>query len=306
MARHHQTLLRQRPQQLSLLAIVFVLTAGACTQAPADTPLTALSPPTRAVETPVVEPSAPLPLVTEVDLLETATRGWATLLATTLDDPLWVEAPIIGPEGLPTAATASEMRARVWTYLDGTWGVAQTITLSDQYILESNDGLPDVFGQDVIIPEATDDELRFLMPTAYANGPAVAAIGHDRMAWRLLSFVDQYGESPYIADAEIRDGQIIVWHNDCLTGCATGTLTPLGVTRIDGGYLVDDPPPTPPAPLPGEACVAGSFPDCVDPYGSGDWRYIVGWAQCVADFSGPSGSCEDLDGDGYAGYPDSG
>ncbi len=165
----------------------------------------------------------PSPLVTETDLLETATRDWATLLATTLDDPLWVEVPTIGPEGRPIAATASERRARVWTYLDGTWGVAQTITLSDQYILESGDGLPDVFGQDVIIPEATDDELRFLMPTAYANGPAVAAIGHNGAAWALLSFVDQFGESPYIADAEIRDGQIIVWHNDCLTGCTTAT-----------------------------------------------------------------------------------
>ncbi len=306
MARHQQTLHSQRPRRpLLLLAIMFVLTVGACTQEPNDSPLAAPSPSTPTTDTAVVEPSTPLPLVAEVDLLDVATRDWATLLATTLDDPLWVEAPTMGPEGLPTTATASEMRARIWTYLNGSWGVTQTIELPDQYILESSTGLPTVFGQDVIVPDATGNELRFLLPTAYANGPAVAAIGHDGTAWVLLSFVDQYGEWPYIVDAEIRDGTIIVWHNDCLTGCATGTLTPLGVTRIDGGYRVDDPPPTPPAPVPGEACEPGSFPDCVDQYDTGDWRYIVGWAQCVTDL-GPSGPCEDLDEDGYAGYPDTG
>lgn len=69
--------------------------------------------------------------------------------------------------------------------------------------------------------------------------------------------------------------------------------------------------PTPaPTLAPGELCdPADGSPDCTDATGEveGPFRYIVGYADCVEDF-GPEhayGLCTDLDGDGYAGYPDS-
>lgn len=70
--------------------------------------------------------------------------------------------------------------------------------------------------------------------------------------------------------------------------------------------------PTPSSTLtPGAACdPADGFPDCTDATGAHDGRfvYLEGYAQCVADFGSDEayGLCTDLDGDGRAGYPDSG
>lgn len=63
--------------------------------------------------------------------------------------------------------------------------------------------------------------------------------------------------------------------------------------------------------LPGEPCdPADGSPDCTDATGieGGGYRYIEGYADCVATFGGEEayGICFDLEGDGYAGYPDSG
>ncbi len=71
-----------------------VVAAGACTQASDDAPLAAPPPSIHVTQPVAVEPSTPLPLITEPDLLEVATRDWATLLAT-------------GPKGLSTTVTAS-------------------------------------------------------------------------------------------------------------------------------------------------------------------------------------------------------
>src|SRR4051812_47342840 len=66
-----------------------------------------------------------------------------------------------------------------------------------------------------------------------------------------------------------------------------------------------------PTPRPGEPCdpTAGS-PDCTDATGmeGGGYRYIEGYADCVATFGADEadGLCFDLDGDGRAGYPDAG
>ncbi len=55
----------------------------------------------------------------------------------------------------------------------------------------------------------------------------------------------------------------------------------------------------------GSACASGSHPDCIDPDGDGQHEYLKEGARCMAAL-GDSGLCSDLDGDGVAGYPDSG
>jgi len=58
---------------------------------------------------------------------------------------------------------------------------------------------------------------------------------------------------------------------------------------------------------PGDPCdPAAGDPDCTDNTVDGSFRIVEGFAQCVADFDGDTGICTDLDGDGYAMYPDSG
>jgi hypothetical protein len=67
-------------------------------------------------------------------------------------------------------------------------------------------------------------------------------------------------------------------------------------------------PPTTAAPplRPGDPCPLGSDPDCIDPEGDGQGMYLIGGADCMAAFPASPGLCSDLDGDGRAGYPDSG
>lgn len=57
---------------------------------------------------------------------------------------------------------------------------------------------------------------------------------------------------------------------------------------------------------PGDPCSQeeGS-PDCIDPENDGSATYLIGGADCMANSPLPE-MCADLDGDGYAGYPDGG
>ena len=56
---------------------------------------------------------------------------------------------------------------------------------------------------------------------------------------------------------------------------------------------------------PGDPCsLEEGSPDCIDPDGDGEGVYLLGGADCVAMYADAS-FCADLDGDGYAGYPDS-
>ena len=70
--------------------------------------------------------------------------------------------------------------------------------------------------------------------------------------------------------------------------------------------VAPSPPTSPPEPAPGAPCQLGSFTDCIDPDGDGEGTYLLDGADCMATFPGSPGLCTDLDGDGYAGYPDSG
>lgn len=64
------------------------------------------------------------------------------------------------------------------------------------------------------------------------------------------------------------------------------------------------------APAPGDPCdPAAGDPDCTDATGDATFRYVEGYADCVAEWSSAGqdeayGLCTDLDGDGTAGYPD--
>ena len=60
-----------------------------------------------------------------------------------------------------------------------------------------------------------------------------------------------------------------------------------------------------PTTVPGSSCVEGSSRDCIDPLGDGVFVYLIGGGDCIAAVPDPA-ICADLDGDGYAGYPDAG
>ena len=99
-----------------------------------------------------------------------------------------------------------------------------------------------------------------------------------------------------------------------LTATATATATavpsPTGPTPSPTGTSTLSPSPSPPLAA-GDPCdPADRSPDCTDATGieGGGFRYVEGYADCVATFGAEEadGLCFDLDGDGVAGYPDSG
>lgn len=75
----------------------------------------------------------------------------------------------------------------------------------------------------------------------------------------------------------------------------TSTTVPVPATAAPPSSLV-----------PGTPCTLGSNRDCIDPDADGRGTYLIGGGDCVAALGPHNGLCEDLDGDGYAGYPDSG
>lgn len=92
------------------------------------------------------------------------------------------------------------------------------------------------------------------------------------------------------------------------TTTAAPTTTKPGVTTTTkaAGTTTTDPSVDPVTGLkPGEPCsLEEGAPDCIDPDGDGEGVYLIAGNDCMA--SAPDVAlCEDLDGDGYAGYPDS-
>ena len=83
------------------------------------------------------------------------------------------------------------------------------------------------------------------------------------------------------------------------TGAPTVTSATAATTATSGTTATTQPSY-------GSACQKGSNPDCIDPDQDGRYEYLKGGADCVRDFGEDSGLCSDLDGDGVAGYPDSG
>jgi len=58
---------------------------------------------------------------------------------------------------------------------------------------------------------------------------------------------------------------------------------------------------------PGDPCSPEEgVPDCIDPDGDGQYVYLIGGSDCIDDNPGNPAICEDLDGDGTAGFPDQG
>jgi hypothetical protein len=85
------------------------------------------------------------------------------------------------------------------------------------------------------------------------------------------------------------------------TSSTTSTSTPTSETTETTGSTT---PSTTRPLLPGDPCELGSNPDCIDPDGDGNGVYLINGGACIAAL--PVELCADLDGDGVAGYPDSG
>ena len=83
------------------------------------------------------------------------------------------------------------------------------------------------------------------------------------------------------------------------TTTTAGVATTTATTPASSATTATTQPPY------GSACAAGSHPDCIDPDGDGSYEYLKNGAACMQRL-GESGLCSDLDGDGVAGYPDSG
>jgi hypothetical protein len=91
------------------------------------------------------------------------------------------------------------------------------------------------------------------------------------------------------------------------TTSTTSTTTSTTTTTTTTAPPATTVAPTANALAPGDPCSPeeGS-PDCIDPEGDGSYTYLIGGAQCLAENPGGPAICSDLDGDGRAGYPDSG
>jgi hypothetical protein len=86
----------------------------------------------------------------------------------------------------------------------------------------------------------------------------------------------------------------------------TTTTSPPTTDPAPGATVAPPGPTTATPPQPGEPCALGSFPDCIDPELDGQGVYLIGGAACMEAFPNNPGLCADLDGDGHAGYPDTG
>jgi hypothetical protein len=77
----------------------------------------------------------------------------------------------------------------------------------------------------------------------------------------------------------------------------TTTIAPAVTTTTGGAAGLE----------PGDPCsIEEGHPDCIDPDGDGEGTYLIGGADCMAALPDSPELCTDLDGDGVAGYPDSG
>lgn len=242
-------MLRRSVAQIAVLALS--LLAVACTHASVDSADDNSRPTIKHKRSPAVEAPTTTATLERQEVMELATRAWRTLLTTTLSEDMWVLEPAVGPDRQPVAMTASGPIASIWDFnQESGWSVAATVNLEGQSsgILEPfADGLNDGF-----IPITTNGVgkfLRFLIPTYYGNGIAVAAVGYVDESWVLMHFDGHWGDSAYAMDAEITDDGIVAWINDCLPSCAEGRKTAVLVERTPDGYFIPSPAPRP-APTP--------------------------------------------------------
>jgi hypothetical protein len=251
------------------------------------------------------------------DLLAAATRGWHTLVATSLGDPIALRDPVIAPNGELVAASVRGQTVRIWIFSDVTWEVAEQVVLDGVEVLETDGvAVPGLNEPDPLVASEWAGKLRLLIAGYYGNGVAVAAVEQDGVEWRVLRFSVAGEMMPFGHDAWLtHDGGIVMAYNDCAPACASGTVTEVPAESTDYGYRFAVPVrrSAPPASRPdssaiqqpGAPCSLGA-PDCVEnPWGDGVNRTIIGWDECQRTLGDIPGACEDLDMDGYAGYPDS-
>lgn len=160
-----------------------------------------------------------------------------------------------------------------------------------------------------------------------ANGHGRVGVCYDRAAVFLLEYFDRDPRTinmstwgrPGAIGGVIADAYDLT--NDYL-GVDTAVMIPDLFTPTRPGdatlcepsctAVLDEDPnqatTAPPAttPTPGQPCALGTDPDCIDPDQDGEGVYLVGGASCIESFPDSPGLCSDNDGDGAAGYPDSG
>lgn len=164
------------------------------------------------------------------------------------------------------------------------------------------------FEEAVAMPAAdlTGDGVDDVVAELYGNDPVGTVLVRSQKGWAAADFV---GES-YPESLKLQGRDLVSFHKECVPDCARGRAIQR-LWKWNGAAFEAPPLPSPPtttAPrlVPGEPCKLGSDYDCVDPDGDGRGTYFIGGGDCMRTFSDSSGLCEDLDGDGYAGYPDSG
>lgn len=235
---------------LAALIVAMVVVAAACSSDSPTSSSEATPPSTSTTAEPTTTTTAEDPEA----VMARAQREWHTLVATELSDSTWSRDPVWGPGQRPTAASAAGGTSRIWDFdpLAG-WGVAAQVELEGQTAAEAEAesvAVPDGEGAR-IVADGDGDDLRFLVPTYYGNGIAVAALGHVDGDWALLAFAGQGDETRYAMDAQISsDGGIVVWLNDCHPSCADGTVTEARAERTPDGYAIPTPPSPPPPPPP--------------------------------------------------------
>lgn len=192
---------------------------------------------TTAAPAPTTVEPGPSPSTPAADDPAAAAAAWTAMLSTTLPEPVAVAAPVEGPGGAPTAISAGDRWVVVWTAGPAGWQVVQRVALVDQEVAAEEAWL---LGRpfDAIATDGTGEDLRFLVPTRTATGPAVTALGLVGDSWAPLTFTGlDTGPLPYAPGATLEGGRILVWPA-CGPDCGDGDAGPWPVDRTDTGYEV--------------------------------------------------------------------
>jgi hypothetical protein len=214
---------------------------GALASPPAEVPVPATearpADTTTSTAPPTTVGAGPVPSTPADDDPAAAAAAWTAMLTTTLPEPIAVAEPVEGPGGAPTAVSAGDRWVVVWRTTPSGWEVTQRVALADQEVAAEQAWL---LGRpfDAIATDGTGDDLRFLVPTRTADGPAVAALGVVDGAWAPLPFRGVAGGPlPYAPNATLEAGRLLVWPR-CRPDCDDAAAAPATVVRTEAGYEV--------------------------------------------------------------------